>query len=113
MNTKNIFYILGTLVFFLGLTMLIPLACSLYYREGDINAFLYSIAITIGIGALFYFLLRPGKEKISLTHKEGFLIVATGWFLAATFGSLPYMLYGILPHFSDAFFDSISGFTTT
>ncbi|MBW2545218.1 MAG: TrkH family potassium uptake protein, partial [Deltaproteobacteria bacterium] len=58
-------------------------------------------------------LFRPTNGKISLTHKEGFLIVATGWFLAAAFGSLPYMIYGALPQFGDAFFESISGFTTT
>ncbi|MEA2014914.1 MAG: TrkH family potassium uptake protein [Thermodesulfobacteriota bacterium] len=113
MNTKNIFYVLGTLVFFLGLTMLLPLSCSLYYQEGDAKAFLYPVAIMISIGALCYFLFRPVNEKISLTHKEGFFIVSTGWFLVATFGSLPYMIHGLLPHFSDAFFESMSGFTTT
>ncbi|MBW2560806.1 MAG: TrkH family potassium uptake protein, partial [Deltaproteobacteria bacterium] len=86
MNTKNISYILGTLVFFLGLTMLLPLACSLYYGEGDAAAFLYSIAVALCIGALFYFLFKPANGTIGLTHKEGFLIVATGWFLAALFG---------------------------
>ncbi|MDD5723757.1 MAG: TrkH family potassium uptake protein [Syntrophales bacterium] len=113
MNSKNIAYILGTLVFFLGLTMLLPLFCSLYYKEGDASAFLYSIAISFCVGALFYVLFKPTNGKISLTHREGFLIVATGWLLAAAFGSLPYMFHGVLPHFSDAFFESISGFTTT
>ncbi|MCD6486445.1 MAG: TrkH family potassium uptake protein [Syntrophobacterales bacterium] len=113
MNTKNILYILGALIFFLGLAMFLPLLCSLYYNEGDSNAFVYSMAITSCIGALFYFLFKPGNGKISLTHKEGFLIVATGWFLAATFGSLPYMIYGALPQFCNAFFESMSGFTTT
>ncbi|MBW2631378.1 MAG: TrkH family potassium uptake protein [Deltaproteobacteria bacterium] len=113
MNTRNILYILGALIFFLGLTMFFPLFCSLYYNEGDSNAFVYSIAITSCIGGLFYFLFRPVNGKISLTHKEGFLIVATGWFLAAAFGSLPYMIQGVLPQFGDAFFESISGFTTT
>ena len=91
--------------------MFLPLLCSLYYNEGDSNAFVYSMAITSCIGALFYFLFKPGNGKISLTHKEGFLIVATGWFLAATFGSLPYMIYGALPQFCNAFFESMSGFT--
>jgi len=113
MNTRNILYILGALIFFLGLTMFFPLFCSLYYKEGDFNAFVYSITITSCIGGLFYFLFRPVNGKISLTHKEGFLIVATGWFLAAAFGSLPYMIYGALPQFGNAFFESMSGFTTT
>lgn len=113
MNAKNISYILGALVFFLGLSMLLPLACSLYYGEGDAGAFLYSTAISLCFGALFYTLFKPANGTVGLTHKEGFLIVATGWFLAAVFGSLPYMFHGVLPHFSDAFFESISGFTTT
>ncbi|MBN2397270.1 MAG: TrkH family potassium uptake protein [Deltaproteobacteria bacterium] len=113
MNTKNILYILGSLLFFLGLTMLLPLLCSLYYREGDAAAFLYSMAAAFCIGALFYFLFRPANGTISLTHKEGFLIVTAGWFLAALFGALPYMIQGVLPHFTDAFFESMSGFTTT
>ncbi len=113
MNTRNILYILGALIFFLGLAMFFPLLCSLYYQEGDSNTFIYSILITSGVGALFYFLFKPANGKISLTHKEGFLIVATGWFLAAAFGSLPYMLQGVLPQFGNAFFESMSGFTTT
>lgn len=113
MNTRNILYILGSLLFFLGLTMLIPLACSLYYQEGDTAAFLYSIGTVFCVGGFFYFLFKPSSGTMSLTHKEGFLIVATGWFLVALFGSLPFMIQGVLPHFSDAFFESISGFTTT
>jgi len=78
MNTRNILYILGTLILFLGIAMLFPLLCSLYYKEGDSSSFAYSLLITFCIGALFYFLFRPVNGKISLTHKEGFLIVATG-----------------------------------
>ncbi|MBW2650026.1 MAG: TrkH family potassium uptake protein [Deltaproteobacteria bacterium] len=93
MNARNILYILGTLILFLGFTMFFPLFCSLYYGEGDSSAFVYSLLITSCIGALLYFLFRP--------------------ILAAAFGSLPYMIYGALPQFGDAFFESISGFTTT
>ncbi len=113
MNTKNISYILGALIFFLGLTMLLPLFCSLYYREGDSSAFIYSVAISFCVGAALYFLFRPTDGNISLSHREGFLIVTTGWLLAAAFGALPYMIQGVLPNFTDAFFESISGFTTT
>ncbi len=113
MNTKNILYILGSLLFFLGLTMLVPLVCSLYYREGDTAAFLYSIAMAFCVGGFFYLLFKPSNGTMSLTHREGFLVVATGWLLVALFGSLPFMIQGVLPHFSDAFFESISGFTTT
>jgi len=112
MSAKNILYILGALLFFLGLTMFVPLSWSLYYGEADLTAFISSICITSLTGALLYYLFRPSGD-LTLTHREGFLVVALGWFLAAAFGSLPYLIYGALPGFTDAFFESISGFTTT
>jgi len=112
MNIRNIFYILGSFLFCLGLTMLIPLVCSLYYGDGDLKALGISFVITALTGGLLYMLLKP-DEDISLNHREGFVVVATGWFLAGFFGSLPYFIEGLLPTFTDAFFESISGFTTT
>ena len=113
MNIKHICHILGAFLFFLGLTILLPIGCSVYFREGDFKALLLSLVITSATGALFYFFFKPREEQISLTHKEGFVIVTAGWILAAAFGSLPYLLYGALPTFVDAFFESMSGFTTT
>ncbi len=103
--------ILGALIFFLGLTMLFPLLFSLYYRDGDHQAILVSAAITSGIGASLFLLYLRRVEEIS--HREGFAIVALGWVSAALFGSLPYLLSGVLPSFVEAYFESMSGFTTT
>jgi trk system potassium uptake protein TrkH len=113
MSLKNILYTLGALLFFLGLTMFFPLCWSIYFGEGDYKALIVSMGITSLTGALLYYLFKPSNGDVSLTHREGFLIVATGWFLAAAFGSLPYLIHGVLPTFGDAFFESISGFTTT
>jgi len=113
MSVKNILYILGALLFFLGLTMLLPLVCSIYYGEGDYKALTLSMGITSLTGLLLYCLFKPGNSDLLLSHREGFIVVAFGWFLAATFGSLPYLIHGVLPSFVDAFFESISGFTTT
>ncbi|MBN2254719.1 MAG: TrkH family potassium uptake protein, partial [Deltaproteobacteria bacterium] len=71
-----------------------------------------SLLITAVVGAVFY-TRSTQEEKITLSHKEGFIIVAIGWLLAGVFGALPYMIQGVLPSFTDAFFESISGFTTT
>ncbi|MEA3470381.1 MAG: potassium transporter TrkG, partial [Thermodesulfobacteriota bacterium] len=113
MRVKNILYILGALLFFLGLTMLLPLLCSIYFGEGDYKALTVSMGITSLTGLLLYYLFKPSNGDLTLSHREGFIIVALGWFLAATFGSLPYLIHGVLPSFVDAFFESISGFTTT
>ena len=113
MSVKNILYILGALLFFLGLTMFLPLVCSIYFGEADYKALSVSMGITSLTGLLLFYLFKPSNGDLTLSHREGFIIVASGWFLAATFGSLPYLIHGVLPSFVDAFFESISGFTTT
>ena len=112
MKAKNILYILGSFLFFLGLALLLPLAWSIYYGEGDFMALGSSMAITTVCGGLLYLFFKP-EGDITLNHKEGFLIVATVWFLAGVFGALPYFIHGVFPTFTDAFFESVSGFTTT
>ncbi|MBT8489638.1 MAG: TrkH family potassium uptake protein [Deltaproteobacteria bacterium] len=112
MKVKSILYILGSFLFFLGLAMIFPLAWALYYGEGDLKALALSMIITMVCGGIFYFSFKS-DEDITLSHREGFLIVATGWLFAGFFGALPYFIHGVLPSFTDAFFESISGFTTT
>ncbi len=106
-----IFRILGALIFFLGLTMIFPILFSLYYQDGDLRALLVSGAITTGTGAFLFLGCRRMVQEIS--HREGFVIVTFGWASAALFGSLPYMVSGVLPNFVEAYFESMSGFTTT
>jgi trk system potassium uptake protein TrkH len=112
MNARSISHILGAFLFSLGLAMFIPLCFSLYFQDGDAVSLTASLLVTVVVGAVFYAGSRR-EGQIVLSHKEGFIIVAMGWILAGVFGSLPYMVQGILPSFTDAFFESISGFTTT
>lgn len=114
MKTRNILHILGALLFFLGLAMLFPLAWSFYYGDSDQLALALSLVLTSGTGAVLYWYFRPrDDDDAALTHRDGFLVVSLGWILAGLFGALPYLFAGILPSFTDAFFESISGFTTT
>ncbi len=113
MKAKPIFYTMGAFLFILGLTMLIPLACALFYGEADGWSFLMSIGITSGTGGVLYLTFRQRSQRIVLSHREGFLIVSAGWILAAFFGGLPYWIHGTLPSLTDAYFETISGFTTT
>ncbi|NIQ37290.1 MAG: TrkH family potassium uptake protein [Proteobacteria bacterium] len=106
-----VFRILGALIFFLGLMMIFPLLFSLYYRDGDLEALALSAVITTVTGGFLFLYFRGMAREVS--HREGFAIVTFGWVFAALFGSLPYILSGVLPDFVEAYFESMSGFTTT
>lgn len=110
MKYKIVLNTLGSLLFFLGLSMLFPLLYAIYYQEPVINAFVLSMAITSLSGFLLWKFF-PSKEPIG--HKEGFAIATLGWILAAGFGALPFLFAGTFPSFIDAYFESMSGFTTT
>jgi trk system potassium uptake protein len=110
-NLKLISGIVGFLLLFLGFFMLLPVGIGLYYGEsGAINAFLLSSGICCGVGALLYFIFKPGKE---LRTREAFLVVSLSWLTFSFFSAIPFVLEGSLVSFSDAFFESMSGLTTT
>ena len=111
MRIRVILYLLGALNLFLGLFMLIPTLISLLYGEAATMAIFASSLITTGIGGVLFLTCRGQKVDVSL--REGFAITAMTWISAGLFGALPYFLSGALPHFVDAYFEAISGFTTT
>ena len=112
MNRKLIIRILGAILAIEALAMIPAFLVSLYYRDGDTAALGWSFLLTIIAGGAMY--LIPKTEKNSyLRLKEGFIIVAVGWLLMSCFGAVPYMLSGMFLHFEDAFFEAVSGFTTT
>ena len=77
--------------------MLVPLACSLFYGEGDIRTLRGLHPDHLGNRRRAVLALRPKRSKTVLSHREGFLIVSAGWVLASFFGGLPYMIHGALP----------------
>ncbi|MDD4876594.1 MAG: TrkH family potassium uptake protein [Dehalococcoidales bacterium] len=111
MRIKVVFHYLGILIGILGLSMLFPLACSIYYQESDLLVFVISIAITLVSGLLLWKLFPVSEERLS--QREAIMLVSGGWILASAFGTLPYVLAGIFPSYLDAYFEAISGFTTT
>ena len=112
MNRKLIIRVLGAILAIEALAMVPAFAVSLYYRDGDTAALGYSIIVTFLTGSGMY--LIPKTEKNSyLRLKEGFLIVAVGWILMSLFGAVPFMISGMFTRFEDAFFEAVSGFTTT
>ena len=111
-NYKVIGDILGILLLINGGFMALCLPISFYYGEQDWTAILTSSLITIGAGALLKYLTRNKKSK-ELKKKDGYLIVTAGWIFMSIFGALPYIISGSIPDFSNAFFETISGYTTT
>lgn len=103
--------ILGFLYVFLALTMILPLAVSFIYRDGCGNAFLSAMLITSICGAILCWAF-PAKKK-ELSHRDGFAIVTLGWATVALFGSLPFLFSESMTSFTNAYFETMSGFTTT
>ena len=112
MNRKLIIRMLGALLLIEAAAMLPSLIVAFVYGEGDAPSLIYSILINLLAGCAMSFI--PGKDQNShLRLKEGFIITALGWILLGIFGSVPFMLSGTLPRFEEAFFETVSGLTTT
>lgn len=112
MNYKIILYIIGFLLMLTGLFMLSSLPFSIYYKGDDFLALLISGIGTCVIGFLLWFSFRNTKGS-EIKKKEGYLIVTLGWIVMALFGTLPFIIHGSIPNFTDALFETVSGFTTT
>ena len=114
MNLKPVVSILGFLVFGTGVAMLFPIPFSLFYGDDDVLAFVFASIASIGVGLVFWLGYRSRDREEDILHlKEGYLVVTFGWFFCSLFGSLPLLLSGTSPSFTDAFFEIVSGFTTT
>lgn len=107
---KPVLNILGALLVFLGVSLMFPAIVAYYYDEGDFVSFLITIALSMVLGLLIFLFTRTKEE---LRAKDGFIIVTFGWFFFAIIGALPFYLSGFIPSFTDAFFETMSGFTTT
>lgn len=111
MRIKIVFKIISYLLIFLGIAMLLPIPFSLYYGSNDLIGLLLSAGISI-IAGISGVLLLPKNPK-EIRPKEGFAVVTFGWLSFALFGSLPFILGGATTSFTDAFFETMSGITTT
>ena len=113
MNVKFCFQVTGKFVMYLGLLMLVPAICTLFYPEDDLFAFLISALITSVAGLALMVVCRTPETPTEIRRREGFLIAALCWVLASVFGAIPYYVYGVFASPVDALFESTAGFTTT
>ena len=109
MNIRSVIRINAVLLTVLGVAMLVPASVAFGYGE-DVSAFLISATMCAVIGLSGWVFTRKHKK---LTNKDGFTIVTIAWVVTALAGSLPFYIGGFIPNFTDAFFESMSGVTTT
>jgi trk system potassium uptake protein TrkH len=107
---SRLFPVFGFLLVGVGVALLISAGVSLLYKDHALIPLLVSALGTLGVG---FICTGVGSVKGELTTREGFAIVTIGWVLVPLAGSLPYLLSGAVGTLTDAFFESVSGFTTT
>lgn len=110
-NIRIIARVFSLLLIVEGLFMLLSAGISFLYNEHAASSFIYSAIITIVTGVIVFTPFR-NEERVS-GNKEGYIIVTGVWVMFSLFGTLPFLISGSVKNFGDAFFESISGFTTT
>ncbi len=102
---------MGSLLLLEAVFMLLCLCIAIGYKEDDVAPFAISILITSSVALLLKYLGRNAGN--SLSRRDAFMVVTLSWTIFSLFGSLPYIIGGYIPDFTNAFFETISGFTTT
>ena len=102
---------LGSLLILEATLMCVPLALSVYTESDDFFAFIVSLFLVIMAAVIFLYAGKNNKEMMS--RREASLLVSITWIIYSLFGSLPFLVNGYIPNFTDAYFETMSGFTTT
>jgi trk system potassium uptake protein len=110
-NKRLVSKVIGLLLFIEAGLMFVCLIMALIYHEDDILSFLLSMTFTIASG--FIFLSLGNKAENSMSRRDAYLIVSLTWVIFSIFGMMPFIISGYLTNVSDAFFETMSGFTTT
>lgn len=111
MNRRMVLNTVGHIILAEAALLILPAIVSVIYLEQCVWAFLITIGIALALGLVFKFVSNPGNKVIYA--KEGFVIVTYAWILMSAIGALPFFLSGEIPNYVDAFFETVSGFTTT
>ncbi|MEM7187842.1 MAG: potassium transporter TrkG, partial [Bacteroidota bacterium] len=111
LNFKIIFHLMGLLLLVNGGFMLVASIFSFAYNDGVGTQMIMAGLVTLAIGGLLMLLTR--KHDKELDKREGYIIVTFGWISMSLVGTLPYLFTGAIPGFANAFFETMSGYTTT
>ncbi|MBC8259558.1 MAG: TrkH family potassium uptake protein [SAR324 cluster bacterium] len=110
MHFRSIFYVMGTLLLVTSIALLFPIITSLIYQENDLAALLISAAVAFGFGLPMWWV---SPKHYDLSFRDAILIAVFGWIIISSVSALPFIIHGSIPSFTDAFFEMMSGFTTT
>jgi trk system potassium uptake protein TrkH len=111
-NYKIILQVISRILFILSISLLTCTVIALIYSE-KLYPFYTSAIISFTIGYLFFLLSKNQEDKGIIQRKEAYLTVTLSWLFISLVGMLPYIFSGAIPQFINAFFESVSGFTTT
>lgn len=110
-NFRIISKIIGSLLFIEALFMSWCALMAFYFHEDDLMAFLMSLLLTFGSGFIFLYLGRNSEN--SLSRRDAYVVVTAAWIIFSFFGMFPFLIHGSITTFVDAYFETMSGFTTT
>ena len=110
-NLRIISKIIGSLLFIEAFFMALCVVMAFSYHEDDQTAFLISMLLTTG-SAVFFLMLGRHAEN-TLNRRDAYLLVTAVWLIFSFFGMFPFLIHGSIPRVVDAYFETISGFTTT
>lgn len=110
-NKQLVYKVLGALLFIEAFMLLLCLAMSIYYHEDDTLAIISTILLISATGLVLRF--KGSKATNSMSRRDAYLLVTLTWTIFSMFGALPFTLSGYVPSYTDAFFETMSGFTTT
>jgi trk system potassium uptake protein len=110
---KIVLHVLSVIILIISLFILLSAGIAFLYGETiSVRAFLKTIVIIVPVSVLIFFLTKSAKNQV-LGTKEGFMLVTASWIAASLTGALPFVFSGAIPSYTDAFFETMSGFTTT
>ena len=112
LNAKVVLHIIGSLITIMGVLMTLTIPFSLVYNDGAVMSLVTACVITLVFGLGLRLYTRDHRHD-EIKKREGFLIVSSGWLAMSLCGTLPYLISGSIPDLSDAFFETMSGLTTT
>ena len=104
-------YLIGLLLAFESILLLACCCVSIVYGERDLMSFIVSFAVCLSVSAIL--LVYGRRRKCAMSRNEGYIVVALSWVFFSVFGMVPYLWGGFIPNITDAFFETMSGFTTT
>ena len=108
---KIIYKVLGSLLFIEVVMLFCCLMMSIYYQEDDMMAFIVTIALTTAAGVALKY--KGYHAENSMGRRDAYLLVTLTWLIFSIFGALPFIISGYINNYTDAFFETMSGFTTT